>query len=222
MPKINVMVVDDDIYVRQALEVLLRRHPKTNPYSFFSTTEEAINALGENKKVPDVMVLDIHFQGESENGISAIKKIRKVSPKLKILVSSMNKKQKSIVEAIRSGADGFVWKNESGDGIISAIIKLVEGRFVVTKTVAEKILGQAVKLDKYVEILKDRKEYKHLTESLKKTMYLYCYCGMSAKEIADELCLSVHTINSRIKTVYQLLDARSKAEAFQKLVDRES
>lgn len=222
MPKINVMVVDDDIYVRQALEVLLRRHPKTNPYSFFSTTEEAINALGENKKVPDVMVLDIHFQGESENGISAIKKIRKVSPKLKILVSSMNKEQKSIVEAIRSGADGFVWKNESGDGIISAIIKLVEGRFVVTKTVAEKILGQAVKLDKYVEILKDRKEYKHLTESLKKTMYLYCYCGMSAKEIADELCLSVHTINSRIKTVYQLLDARSKAEAFQKLVDRES
>jgi len=220
--KINVIVVDDDIYVRQALEVLLRRHPKTNPYSFFSTTEEAIDSLGEKKKAPDVMVLDIHFQGESENGISAIKKIRKVSPKLKILVSSMNKEQKSIVEAIKSGADGFVWKNESGDGIISAIIKLVEGRFVVTKTVAEKILGQAVKLDKYVEILKDRKEYKHLTESLKKTMYLYCYCGMSAKEIADELCLSVHTINSRIKTVYQLLDAKSRAEAFQKLVDRES
>ncbi len=222
MSKINVIVVDDDIYVRQALEVLLRRHPKTNPYSFFSTTEEAIDSLGEKKKAPDVMVLDIHFQGESENGISAIKKIRKVSPKLKILVSSMNKEQKSIVEAIKSGADGFVWKNESGDGIISAIIKLVEGRFVVTKTVAEKILGQAVKLDKYVEILKDRKEYKHLTESLKKTMYLYCYCGMSAKEIADELCLSVHTINSRIKTVYQLLDAKSRAEAFQKLVDRES
>ncbi|TET55454.1 MAG: response regulator transcription factor, partial [Actinobacteria bacterium] len=134
MSKINVIVVDDDIYVRQALEVLLRRHPKTNPYSFFSTTEEAIDSLGEKKKAPDVMVLDIHFQGESENGISAIKKIRKVSPKLKILVSSMNKEQKSIVEAINSGADGVVWKNESGDGFISAIIKLVEGRFVVTKT----------------------------------------------------------------------------------------
>lgn len=221
MAKIGVTIIDDDIYVRQALETLMTRHPQTNPHSFFASVDDAIKTLAGSKQKPDVIVLDNHFEGSNKSGIQSIKDIRKLGTGFKILVCSMNKDQNTVLSAIREGADGFVWKNESGDGIIDAIIKLSQGRFVVTRSVAEKILGQAVKLDKYVEILKERKQYKQLTESLKKTMYLYCICGMSAKEIADEMCLSVHTVNSRIKTSYQLLDAKSRAEVFQKLVERE-
>lgn len=223
MKQINVMVVDDDIYVRQALEALITRHPKTKLLKIASSIDEAIESLESlnEKDLPDVILLDIHFHGQNRNGIESIQDIRDVANNSKILVCSMNREQKYVLPAITSGADGFVWKNESGDGIISAIIKLAESRFVVTKSIAEMILGQAVKLDKYVEILKEKKEYKKLTEELKKTMYLYCYCGMSAKEISEEMNLSIHTVNSRIKTAYQLLEAKSRAEAFSRLVDRQ-
>lgn len=221
MKKINVMVVDDDAYVRQAIEVHLRRHPQTKTDAIFSNIDEAVKALSSEEKKPDVIILDINFEGSDKDGIDAIKEIRKLKGLFKILVCSMNNDRETVMNAIKAGADGFVWKNESTDGIVGAVIKLVEGRFVVTKSVAEKIMGQAVDLDKHVDILKEGKDRKRLTEELKKTLYLYCYCGMSAKEIAEELHLSTHTVHSRIKVCYQLLNATSRVEALTKLVERE-
>jgi len=221
MSEINIMVVDDDIYVRQALETLIRRHPQTKPYPFAASIDDAIDILAKAKTFPDVIVLDIQFQGSKRTGIDGLADIKERSPDSKIMVSSMRRDQDTVMAAIRAGADGFVWKNESGDGIVSAVVKLAEGRFVVTKSVAEKLLGQAITLDKYVEILKEGKQHKQLTESLRKTLYLYCLCGMSAKEIAEELNLSIHTVTSRIKMAYGLLEAKSRAEAFEKLLERE-
>ena len=222
MSEIKVMVVDDDIYVRQALENLIRRHPQTKPYYFSASIDEALVTLVKAKTYPDVIVHDIQFQGTAKSGIEAIADIKKITTHPKILISSMKSDQETVMAAIKAGADGFVWKNESGEGIVSAIVKLAEGRFVVTPSVAEKMLGQAVKLDKYVEVLKEGKQHKQLTESLRKTLYLYCYCGMSAKEISEELNLSIHTVNSRIKTAYGLLHAKSRTEAFEKFIERES
>lgn len=222
MQQIKVMIVDDDIFVRQALEALLRKHPMTTPDKIFSDISSAIDDLSIREDYPDVILLDIQFAGSEKTGIDAIKNFKIFNEeKTKILVCSMKNDSEYIISAIKAGADGFIWKNESGDGIISAIIKIIEGRFVVTKSIAEQIMGQAITLDKYVEVVQERKNYKKLTEELRKTMYLYCYCAMSAKEIADELKLSVHTVNSRIKIAYNLLDATSKAEAFSKLVERE-
>lgn len=221
MERLNVMVIDDDLYVRQALEALLSRHPQTTPYAVVSDIDKGKSVLETEKALPDVIILDNNFEGQEKTGTERISEIREVAGDTKIVVCSMHQDKETVLRAIKAGADGFIWKNESGDGIISAVIKLCEGRFVVTKSIAEMIMGQAVSLDKYVEILQDQKNYKQLTEELRKTMYLYCYCGMSAKEIAEELNLSFHTVNSRIKTAYQLLHVTSKAEAFSKLVERE-
>ncbi len=63
-------------------------------------------------------------------------------------------------------------------------------------------------------------EFRELTEAIRKTLYLYCFCGMSAKEIADELVVSVNTVNSRIKNAYQVLGAGTRQEAYKRLVNR--
>ena len=54
---------------------------------------------------------------------------------------------------------------------------------------------------------------------MRKTLYLYCVAGLSAKEIADELQVSVNTVNSRIKAAYAALGASSRSEAFRRLVE---
>ncbi len=222
MEQLEVMVIDDDIYVRQAMEALIRRHPQTRVFNILSNTDDAVSFLKESAIDPDVIVIDMHFQGSNKTGLDVIADINKESPTSKVLVCSMNRDQENVLKAINAGADGFIWKNESGEGIVSAIIQLAEGRFVVTKSIAELLMGEAVELGKYVEILQERKEYGQLTEELKKTLYLYCYCGMTAKEIAEELGLSIHTVNSRIKNIYQLINANNRAEAFSKFIERET
>jgi len=92
---------------------------------------------------------------------------------------------------------------------------------VVTRSIAERLLGKAVELGSYVtEILPDKPEDRELTESVRKTVDPYCFCGMSVKEIADALQISVNTVNSRLKVAYQAMEAGSRQEAFQRLVER--
>ncbi|RJQ32690.1 MAG: DNA-binding response regulator [Actinobacteria bacterium] len=223
MSKIKVMLIDDDYYVRQALEMLIRRDPKTTITGSVEQPEEVVDKLASFKtnQYPDLILLDLKFENSPLSGIDVILKIREVNQEVKILVTSMVQNEAEIIEAISRGADGFVWKNESGEGIVSAIAKVHEGRFVITKSVAEKIMGKTKELSEYsIDILPEAKNYQNLTEGLRKTMYLYCFCGMSAKEIAQELNLSAHTVNSRIKAAYIVLQATNRTEAFQQLVER--
>jgi DNA-binding NarL/FixJ family response regulator len=118
-------------------------------------------------------------------------------------------------------ADGYVWKNESTGGIADAICRVSEGRFVLTRSIADELLGTLTDLGDYAtEVLPSEPEFRELTESIRKTLYLYCFCGMSAKEIADELIVSVNTVNSRIKTAYQVLGAGTRQEAYKRLAER--
>lgn len=223
MKRIKVMIIDDDYYVREALEMLFSRSPKTKVTLVASTPTESIEVLKncEEDDIPEVILLDCKFENTNETGIHFIEAIKEARPEAKILMSSMNREEDLVLEAITNGADGYVWKNESGDGIITAIEKINQGRFVITKSVAEKIIGKTTELRDYsIEILPEEKGFRKLTEELRKTMYLYCLCGMSAKEISEELCISIHTVNSRIKTAYQALKASNRTEAFERLVER--
>jgi DNA-binding NarL/FixJ family response regulator len=166
-------------------------------------------------------VQDIHMTEGPLAGIEAIPVLKRLCPSAKILILSMDRDEDVIVRAVQSGADGYVWKNESADGIASAVVEVAEGRFVVTRSVAERVLGSAVDLHGYAtEILPDRHPHRDLTDALRETLHLYCVCGMSAREIADELQVSVNTVYSRIKTAYHVLDARSREDAFHRFVDR--
>jgi NarL family two-component system response regulator LiaR len=223
MNKIKIMIIDDDHYVREALEMLFSRSPKTTVTLIASTPTESIDDLKNCaiENIPDVILLDCKFENTNEMGVNFIEAIKAARPESKILMSSMNRDEELILEAISNGADGYVWKNESGDGIITAIERINQGRFVITKSIAEKIIGKTTEMRDYtIEILPDEKGFQKLTEELRKTMYLYCFCGMSSKEIAKELCISVHTVNSRIKSAYQTLRATNRIEAFNKLVNK--
>ena len=58
-----------------------------------------------------------------------------------------------------------------------------------------------------------------LTENVRKTLYLFCVAGLSAKEIADELQVSVNTVHARIKAAYAAIGATSRSDAFRRLVE---
>jgi DNA-binding NarL/FixJ family response regulator len=148
--------------------------------------------------------------------------IAQAAPDAKILVTSVISSESVVLDAIRAGADGYVWKNETGSGIAAAVERVADGRFVMTPAIADAVIDEADALRAYAaEVLPGQQEYADLTAALKKTIYLFCFAGLSIKEIAAELQVSPYTVRSRIKLAYQVIGAGSRQEAFARLVERE-
>jgi DNA-binding NarL/FixJ family response regulator len=218
----SVLVVDDDYYALDAIQQLLARDTRTRIWASANSIDAAVALLeGETGPTPDVILLDVQFGDDRRAGILGLPRIANSAPTAKTLMTSVLRDEDVVLSAIAAGADGYVWKNESGSGIASAIQGVAEGRFVMTPSIAELVLGQADDLKAYAaDILAEEPAYANLTSSLKKTLYLFCLCGLSVREIATELQLSPHTINSRIRAAYQALGAGSRHEAFALLVER--
>lgn len=223
MSPYSVLVVDDDYYALEAVKLLLSRDDRTRVWGATDAIDSAVELLTRAAGPgPAVVLLDVRFGNDERAGIDGLPRIASAAGDAKILVTSVLRTEDIVRDAIAAGADGYVWKNESGNGIASAVQSVAEGRFVLTPSIAELVLGRAAELKEYAaEILAEEPTYAELTSSLKKTLYLFCLCGLSVKEIAAELQLSPNTVSSRIKTAYQVLGAGSRQEAFAKLVDRE-
>lgn len=220
----RVLIVDDDYYVRQALTTLLIKDPRTEVAGDAATPEEALSWLKSGgKQQVDVILLDLEFKQGLLSGLEAIPLLRAEAPKAAILMFSMTRKDEVILEAIRAGADGFLWKNEAADGIASAILRVHEGRFVVTKSIAQLLFGKVSDLigHRDAEIFPDSKKYEELTKRAAQVIRMFCLDGLSAAEIAEKLHISENTVRGHIKTAYEILGVDNRQEAFLKLVARE-
>ncbi|PKQ19473.1 MAG: hypothetical protein CVT66_09975 [Actinobacteria bacterium HGW-Actinobacteria-6] len=222
---IRVLIIDDDYYAREALRALVARDQRTRVLDAVGDAAEAASALTaasvRHEPQPEVILLDVRLGDEATGGIDAIPALKASCPACRILMTSVSNEPATVSAAVKAGADGYVWKNESTTAIADAICRVAEGRFVLTRSIADELLGTLTDLGDYAtEVLPAEPEFRDLTESIRKTLYLYCFCGMSAREIADELMLSVNTVNSRIKTAYQVLGAGTRQEAYKRLVAR--
>jgi DNA-binding NarL/FixJ family response regulator len=222
--RIRVLIVDDDYYVRQALTTLLGKDQRTQVVGEAASPEETIALIVEAKGElePDIVLLDVEYKQSTMTGIDAVREVRQRMPEVKILVFSMTRNDDFILEAIQAGADGYLWKNEAAEGIASAIQRAYEGRFVVTKSVAQLILGKVSNLrHEATEIFPDSKKYLDLTRRVEQTIRLFCIDGLSAAEIAEALHITENTVRGYVKTAYEILGVSSRSEAFQRLVARE-
>jgi DNA-binding NarL/FixJ family response regulator len=224
-PKPRVLIVDDDFYVREALTALLTRDPRTQVVGNVASPEEALKWLSgrEAGDAADVILLDMEFKQSPISGMEAIPLLRRLSPKAAILVFSMVRDDDLILRAIRAGASGYLWKNEAADGIASAIVRVHEGRFVVTRSVAQLLFGKVNELigKRPAEILPDKKAYEDLTKRVEQVIRLFCIDGLAAAEIAEALNISENTVRGHIKAAYEILGVENRQEAFVKLVARE-
>lgn len=219
MTAIKVFIIDDDFFVRQATTSLLTKDDRTEVFGSASSLSEAFNTI---KKAPDVFLLDMDLKHTRESGLDAIAPLKKKFPNTKILIFSVSRDEKLILEAMKAGADGYIWKNDAAEGLGSAIERVHQGNFVVTESVARLIFGKVSDLlaDRQAEILPEGKRYYDLTRRVEQVMRLFCIDGMSASEIADALHISENTVRSHIKTGYEVVGASSRHDAFRKLIAR--
>lgn len=224
MGPVRTLIVDDDFYAREAMRSLLSRDARTRVWGCAADIAEALGEIDARRGcdvMPGVILLDVRLHDREQGGIEGMSKLRDALPGARILVTSISRDEATVVAALSAGGDGYVWKNESADGIADAVARVAQGRFVVTRSIAEELGGRLADLVTQAADVLPRRRGLAVADSVRRTVYLYCVCGMSAREIADELQLSVNTVNSRIQTAYQVLGAGSRREAFERLISAE-
>lgn len=200
---VKVLIVDDHPIVRQGLAQLL------NGESDFIVCGEAENARKAMAAIaslqPDLAIVDITLQGT--NGIELIKNIVAQWPELPILVLSMHDESLYAERALRAGAKGYVMKQEATEKLTGALRRILNGQIYVSERLADKMMrkaidGKSMADSSPVAILSDRElEVLQLIGQ-----------GHGTRQIAEDLSLSVKTIESHRAHIKEKLNFKTAPE----------
>lgn len=204
MGKIKVVIADDHVVVREGTRELLEREDDLTVVGEAGDGEEAVRQVTKLK--PDVAIIDIAMP--KLNGIEATKQIKALYPATAVLILTAYDNDQYIFALLEAGAAGYLLKNVRGQEVVEAVRAVHAGESVLHPVVARKVLNRFVPSsrearDREVAELTDRE-----LEVLKRAAK-----GLSNKDIAEELCLSVRTVQAHLGNIFSKLMVGSRTEA---------
>jgi DNA-binding NarL/FixJ family response regulator len=207
MDKIRILIADDHTLVREGTRERLEREDDFEVVGEAADGEEAVKLAQELK--PNVAIIDIAMP--NLNGIEATKQIKANQPATSILVLSAYDNDQYIYAVLEAGANGYLLKNVRGAQLVDAIRDVSAGEVVLDPHVARKVVQWFSSMSRGkpggVEGLPD-----HISERELEVLRLAAR-GMSNKEIAAELALSVRTVQSHLGNIFDKLGVSSRTEA---------
>ena len=206
-PKINIAIVDDNLFLQKAVAEKLSFYENVFPKIFALNGDEIIALLQKEKHI-DLILMDIEMP--EMNGIEATKIIKKKYPQIKIIMLTVFDNDEHIFNAIQAGADGYLMKEVSPEKLYHGICETLKGGAAMNPSIAMKTLKL---LRNPVDFSTDEKEISlsdreiEVLEQVSK--------GLSYTQIAENLFLSPSTIRKHIENIYKKLQVHSKLEAIQ-------
>jgi DNA-binding NarL/FixJ family response regulator len=202
---VSVWLVEDNHAFRGTVARVLSRVEGLECAQQFSNAEDALDAmLGGG--VPDVILLDVELPGQ--NGIEAVKKIKSVSPSTRVVMLTVFDDHEKIFKAICAGASGYLLKTSPVDRIVESIHEALTGGAPMAPRVASSVLQM------FSQMAQPRQDY-GLTAREQKILELMTQ-GLIKKEIADNLALSYHTVDTHLRNIYTKLHVHNRSGAVAK------
>ena len=167
-----------------------------------NTVVEEVEALS-----PDVVLMDIDMPGT--NGLEGLRLIRERSLSVKILMLTVFDDNKSVFEAIKMGANGYILKKTPPAKLLEYIQEANSGGAPITSSIAAQVLKM------FSEFSTPTNADYHLSEREQQVLQ-FLVNGYSYKMIATEMFISIDTVRSHIKKIYEKLHVNSKSEAVAK------
>ncbi|WP_341843081.1 response regulator transcription factor [Chitinophaga caseinilytica] len=190
---IKVLLIDDHPIVMEGLKNLLSRQEDFTIAGCCATGQEGLAAIAE--LAPDVVLLDINLPDVS--GIDICRQVRKQDKDIRIIALSVHNERPVIKNLLASGANGYVLKNSVGEEIITAINTALNGETYLCRA-ARDILS-TIQEGELAEIPK-------ITRREKEIMLLVSK-GLTTTQIAEQLFISSHTVESHRKNLIEKFDA---------------
>jgi len=203
-PKYRILVVDDHPLLRHSIKSFLETQPDFQVIGEGGNGAEAIKLAGDLH--PDVVIMDIGMPGI--NGLEATRQIKSDNRDISVLVLTVHTDEEWVLEIMRAGASGYLIKDVFGDQLVDAVRGIISGEIVLSPPVADRLIKKA---EKYTST-RVSKVGKRLT-SRDITLIRLAALGMSNKEIAVKLELSLSTIKAYFKNIYEKLGVNSRTQA---------
>jgi DNA-binding NarL/FixJ family response regulator len=203
MEPYRIVLADEHILFRRGMKKIINEVPGTEVVGEANDGLEAIQLVKTLQ--PDLAVLDISMPKMS--GIEACREIRRLAPDVKILMLTMHKDREYLYQALSSGAQGYLLKEDSDEELFSAIATIRTGAIYVTKA-----LACAVSTDVSTLFPEgDRKLFRPLTAREREILKFICE-GKSNSEMAEVLRISIRTVETHRANIMNKLDLRNTAE----------
>ena len=196
MTMLRVLLVDDHTLVLDGLQARLELEENID---IIGTASNGLEALDKAKVLkPDLVLMDVSMP--VLNGLEATKRFKLEQPDIKILMLSMHNEKEYILSLIQSGANGYVLKDVSSEELVQAINTVYQGGTYFSSGASDVLFAQASPKDKSEELTK--RETAVLIEVA---------MGLSNKEIAQKLDISVRTVETHRQNIKNKLDIHSSA-----------
>lgn len=204
MEKIRVLIADDHTLVREGLRALLQGEGGFEVIAEASNGHEAIERALEMR--PDVILMDIGMP--KLDGLEATRRIVKASPGIRVLVLTVHETEDYFFRALEAGAQGFLVKDAASTELIAAVRAVHQGGMFLypplAKRLVEDYLGR-------VSSGEERSTYEELTPREREILKLIGE-GNTNQEIADQLSLSINTVQTHRSRIMDKLNLHSRAQ----------
>jgi len=203
----RIYIVDDHPLVRQGLSQVINSEADMEICGEAEDAPQAMKGVGPAN--PDVIIVDISLRGN--NGLELIKNLKAIHENIPVLVFSMHDESIYAQRALRAGAKAYVMKKESPNKVVEAIRSIIKGEIYVSPSVADQVLQQIVNGPNNAT---STSPIDRLTDRELEVVQLVGR-GLSSREIAESLNLSVKTIESHRAHVKEKLNLRNATELVQ-------
>jgi DNA-binding NarL/FixJ family response regulator len=196
--KYRIVIAEDHTILREGLRALLSSSPDFDIVGEAEDGREAIRCVEKLK--PHLVLTDLSMP--RMNGMEAIREIRRRAPETKILVLTVHKTEEYILATLQAGADGYLLKDSSHAELLAAVTHVLSGKHYISPGISDKIL------EGYLEgrkAIKTRTSWETLTSREREILKLIAE-GYKNKEIADDLCISVKTVEKHRANLMEKLN----------------
>ena len=208
---ITVSIVDDEKDLRKSIMTFINGAAGFKCVSAYGSAEAALEGLPADK--PEVVLMDINLGGMS--GIECVEKLKEANPDIQVLMLTVYEDTDKIFKALAAGASGYLLKRSSPTKLLQAIREVHGGGSPMSSSIARKVVASFRK-SKSEE---SGKKQTHL--SPREEAVLDCLAkGLTYKQIADQLDISIDTIRTYLRRIYEKFHVQSRTEAVAKYLSQ--
>ncbi len=214
--KTRIAIVEDDPHYRAGLSALLSAEPTFVVEDLFSAATPLVEKLERPDAAPpwDLVIMDLGLPGMS--GIAAIRRAKKQHAELPIVAFTVFEEPATILDAICAGADGYLLKHTPADELVTQLQAVVAGGSPLTPEVARIVLEVVRRHEADPSALEPARQL--AISGRERDVLRLLAEGMVHKQVADQLGISLKTVRTYVRRIYEKLQVKTVAQAVSRAI----